>query len=231
MNYNSLISSASFKEKLSYLNSSIQKALEEHSYPLKLIGNIFYGHKPGWFVDQPLLPAMEKKRSRFIDALTGKKYMFEIGINGGHSSFLALESNPEITIVANDIAQHYPPCPDRHPETYVPVACKVLSELYPGRFTSIIGDCLTVVPKFMNGNADLRFDAVHLDGRKDTYTRDFHNIQNNMTPDCHIIFDDMQDRSVKRQVDNLIKSNTIKIHPSFPRMTENMYTHEVTQLL
>lgn len=231
MNYHDIINSKSFKDNLTYLNIKIKDALQQQNYPLKLIGNIFYGHNPGSFFNNSLLPEQEKKRDRFVRVLTNKTNMFEIGINGGHSSLLALESNPTIKIVANDIAKFYPPCPDRHPEVYVPVACSVLTELYPDRFTYLFGDCLTVVPKFVSESRELFFDAVHLDGRKDTYTRDFNNLSSVMTPDCSIIFDDMQDLSVVRQVDSLIQEQRIKIHPEFPRMDERMYTHEVTQLV
>ena len=231
MKYRDTINSKSFKDNLTYLNTKIKDALQQQSYPLKLIGNLFYAHTPGEFFNCALLPYLEKKRDRFVEALVDKTSMFEIGINGGHSSLLALESNPEIKIVANDIAKFYPPCPDRHPEVYVPVACNVLSELYPDRFTYFFGDCLTAVPKFVSESKDLSFDVVHLDGNKNTYTTDFNNLSCVMSPDCHIIFDDMQDPNVMRQVDVLIKEQRVKIHPSFPRMVEKIYTHEVTQLV
>ena len=201
MNYFDIINNKSFKDNLTYLNTKIKNALQQQNHPLKLIGNIFYGHKPGDFFNYPLLPEQEKKRERFVRALADKTNMFEIGINGGHSSLLALESNPGIKIVANDIAKFYPPCPDRHPEVYVPVACNVLSELYPDRFTYFFGDCLTAVPKFVSESRNLSFDVVHLDGRKDTYTKDFNNLSCVMSPDCRIIFDDMQDPGVMSTVD------------------------------
>ena len=80
MNYFDIINNKSFKDNLTYLNTKIKNALQQQNQPLKLIGNIFYGHKPGDFFNYPLLPEQEKKRERFVRALADKTNMFEIGI-------------------------------------------------------------------------------------------------------------------------------------------------------
>lgn len=227
MQYEEIINKKSFNDSLRYLNEQIKIGLEKERFPIKIIGNIFYPHTPGFFYNEPLYWEMEKKRERYSLALQNKSDMFEIGINGGHSSLLALESNPNLKVVANDIAKFYPPCRDRHPEIYVQIACKTLKEIYGDRFSYIIGDCQATVPKFINENKDRKFDVIHLDGAKQTYTKDFYNLYDNMTDDCTVIFDDMQDNNVKQQISNLFKDGKIKENDLFPRMKENRYTHEI----
>jgi predicted O-methyltransferase YrrM len=231
MEYKKIIQKKSFENNLKYLNNEIKEALENKGVPVKIIGNLFYPHTPGLFFEQELYHPMHEKRTRYSLAMQGKKNMFEIGINGGHSSLLALESNPDLCITANDIASFYHPCPDRHPEIYVKVACRVLKELYQERFDYIIGNCLESIPKFTKENQSIFFDVIHIDGVKNTYTKDFNNLYRNMTEDCVIIFDDMQDPQVSRQVCDLMNHHKIVKHENFPRMKGSSYTHEIVSVV
>ena len=55
-------------------------------------------------------------------AATESSRMFELGINGGHSVFLSLLANNELSLVGNDVAAYWRECPRSHPEIYVPEA-------------------------------------------------------------------------------------------------------------
>ena len=50
-----------------------------------------------------------------------------------------------------------------------------------------------------------------------------------MMDDFTVIFDDMQDNNVKRQILNLFKDGKIKGNNLFPRMKENRFTHEIVK--
>ena len=155
--YNSLIESQDFVDKLNILNNNLKEELEKNNYKVTLIGNLFYDHEQmdPPFYNSPLLKGCEEKRKRLSKACGMKTTMFEIGLNGGHSSLLSLMSNDKIKVYSNDIAEFYPPCRNIHPEIYVPVAANTLKNVFNDRFNFIKGSCLSEVPKFVKENSEL----------------------------------------------------------------------------
>lgn len=228
--YHSLVESTDFINKLNVLNSNLKKELENKNYVPTLLGNLFYDHEqmtPPFF-NSPLLKDCEEKRKRFSAACMMRTKMFEVGLNGGHSSFLALTSNEDMNVYSNDIAAFYPPCPNIHPEVYVPEAARTLKNLFNNRFNFIKGSCLTEIPNFVRNNPEMVFDIIHIDGNKNTYQNDFFNIRPLLADNCIVIFDDSQNPAVQNLVDNLIKARYLHRTPDFPQMNPNIkYRNEV----
>jgi predicted O-methyltransferase YrrM len=155
--------------------------------------------------------------------------MFEIGLNGGHSSFLCLMNNKDLKVYANDIAQFYKPCPEAHPEVYVCTAAETLSNIFGDRFTFIKGSCLEKVPEFVKQNNDLEIDVVHIDGDKTTYMKDFYNIEPLLVNNAMVIFDDTQQPNVANIVNELVKKGKLRRHSDFPTLStkDHIYTNEI----
>ena len=220
------IKSNIFIEKLNLLNKELKDSLINNNYEPLLIGNLFYDHlqKTPPFYNSKLFEGCKRKRIRLYNAVKDKKNMFEVGTNGGHSSFLALISNNNLNVYSNDIASFYPPCPNTHPEIYVPTASNVLKKLFPNRFTFIRGDCLIEIPNFVSKNKKLKFDIVHIDGAKNTYKKDFLNLIPLLDIGCLIIFDDTQQYDIQRQINELINEGYLKRVKYFPIM-DKTYQH------
>jgi len=215
-------------EELRYLNSEIKKDLAKSGFAQKIVGNLFYAHycDPEEQLCETLFEGCAAKRERFAHAMLGRTCLFEIGINGGHSSLLALLANPELVVYANDIAQPYQ---DYHPEIYVRTACRVLKELFPDRFHFLIGDCLAEVPRFVAERPDVCMDIVHIDGAKHTYKQDFLNLRPALSPDALVIFDDLNDPVVRAQVDDLRAAGAVRAVEDFPRM-DCRYDHDIVEV-
>jgi hypothetical protein len=229
-NYNNLIKSSEFIDNLNYLNTTLKDSLIKNNYMSVLLGNLFYDHeqKNPPFYSSELLKDCEEKRIRLFKAAQMKTHMVEIGLNGGHSSFLCLMANKDIIIYANDIAEYYPPCPNIHPEIYVLVAANTLSEIFRGRFNFIKGSCLTEIPKFVKSNPDIKIDLVHIDGAKHTYKQDFLNIIPLLEDGALVVFDDSNNIQVERTVNELISANLLYRTNKFPQMdTTIKYRNEI----
>ena len=228
--YNSLIESQVFVDKLNILNNNLKKELENKKYIPTLLGNLFYDHEQmnPLFYNSPLLKECEEKRKRLSKACGMKTTMFEIGLNGGHSSLLSLMSNDKITVYSNDIAEFYPPCRNIHPEIYVPVAANTLKTFFKNRFNFIKGSCLSEVPKFVKENSEVELDIIHLDGDKRTYKEDFFNLKPLLKDESIVIFDDTQQPNVQKLVDDLVKQGYLHRTTEFPKMNESIkYRNEI----
>ena len=202
-----VIAQPDFIEKLTYLNAKINDSLKKHNLPEIIGGNLFY--EPNAKLDINFEQHCASKRRRFTQAVNDKSTMFEIGINGGHSSLLALMSEPKLAVYANDLAKPF----DRyHPEIYTLVAC----EVFPDRFNYVIGDCLQEVPKFVQYNAHIKFDIIHIDGAKETYTSDIGNLTPSLLNNAIVIVDDYNIRRVKSQVDALLTDSAFRRLEAFP---------------
>lgn len=228
--YIKMIKSDDFNDKLNILNNNLKIALENKKYILTLIGNLFYDHEQldPPFYNSPLLKECEEKRIRFSKACQMRTTMFEIGLNGGHSSFLAMNANKNLIVYSNDIAEFYPPCPNIHPEIYVPEAAKTLKTLFNNRFNFIKGSCITEVPNFVKNNSQITFDIIHIDGAKKTYKQDFINIKPLLNDNCIVIFDDSNIQSVRKVVDDFIRQGHLHRTSDFPQMNTNIkYRNEI----
>jgi SAM-dependent methyltransferase len=227
-NLNNIINSTEFTSKLKILNNNLKDQLEKNNFLPILIGNLFYDHAQPNFYNSPLLDDCHEKRIRFSKACSMRNTMFEIGLNGGHSAFLALMSNKNLKIYSNDISQFYPPFPKIHPEIYVQIAADTLKTFFDNRFTFIKGDCLTEIPKFIKNNPSIKFDIIHIDGEKSTYKQDFLNLIPSLNENAIVIFDHSQQVNVQKVIDELINCNYLYRLYDFPKMNTNIkYRNEI----
>lgn len=139
---------------LKRLNSVIEAAGQP------LVGNLCYDHLQEDYVESPPNPVFRSKRDRFRKATEGRIRMLEVGVNGGHSAYLALTSNPALEFHGIDICEH----------AYVLPAVAQLQAEFPGRVFFHRGDCLEVLPLLAEGRQ--QFDVFHIDGAKHTYLAD-----------------------------------------------------------
>lgn len=228
--YESLITSNIFTSNLNHLNNSLKSELEYNNYVPVLLGNLFYDHdqRNPPFYNSGLLNECEAKRIRLFQATKNRSSMFEIGLNGGHSAFLSLMANKELIVYSNDIAEFYPPCPDIHPEIYVPTAATTLKKIFGDRFLFYKGSCLEEVPRFVEKNKHVKLDLIHIDGAKHTYTRDFMNLIPLLADNALVIFDDSNNSSVLQAVNELIKKGYLHRTPDFPSMDRTIkYRNEI----
>jgi len=226
--YFELINSQKFKNSLKDLNSSIIQNLKNKI----LLGNLFYDHEQENFYESDLLKDCEEKRIRLYQAAKKSKSMIEIGVNGGHSSFLCLNANENLSVIGNDIAEFYPGCPKCHPEIYVPEAFKFLETTFENRFKSLKGNCLKVIPEFVKENPDKKFDLVHIDGNDETYEQDFFNLIPVLEDKALVIFDDSNIPFIQSLINDLIQKNYLKRIDEFPQMKENVkYRNEILEYI
>jgi predicted O-methyltransferase YrrM len=85
---------------------------------------------------------------------SGARLIGEIGFNAGCSSYALLKHVPDAKVVSFDLGEH----------DSVAVNKKLIDEKFPGRHTLVTGDSRETVPAFADGNPDLRFDLVFIDG-------------------------------------------------------------------
>ena len=223
--------SEEFKSKLTILNSNLSNNLISKSLEPVLIGNLFYDHLEQDFQNHPLNPLLETKRQRLFDVAKKCSNAFEVGVNGGHSALLMLDSNPELNFTGNDIAAFYPPEPRCHPEVYVPAAFDSLKQLFPGRVQTITGSCITELPKYAEKNNTKHIDLLHLDGDKWTYETDFFVMRPLLKSGAYVIFDDTQQPGVQALVDKLLTKDIV-IRSEYPKMASSeIYTHEIVKVL
>lgn len=125
-----------------------------------LVGNLCYDHFQEDYVHRPPNPILRAKRDRFRKAIDGRTRMLEVGVNGGHSAYLALTSNPALEFHGVDICEH----------SYVSAIAAHLEKQFPDRFFFHRGDCLKVLPRLVQDRQ--KFDVFHIDGAKRTYLND-----------------------------------------------------------
>ena len=223
--------SEEFNAKLHILNSNLSDSLKSKKFESVLIGNLFYDHLEVDFQNHKVNPALETKRQRLFDLAKKCSSAFEVGVNGGHSAFLMLQSNPELNFIGNDIAAFYPPEPRCHPEVYVPAAFDSLKQLFPGRVQTITGSCITELPKYATANSTKHIDLLHLDGDKWTYEQDFFTMLPLLTPEAYVVFDDTQNPNVQSLVDKLLNKQLV-VRSEYPKMeASEIYTNEIVKVL
>jgi hypothetical protein len=153
----------------------------------RLAGNLFYDHYQEDFADTPPASFNSEKRARFRRACSEGTRMLEVGLNGGHSAYLALTANPSLELHGVDIADH----------AYVRPVADWLAREFPGRFFFYEGGCLSVLPEL--AKRGLRFDLFHIDGGKHTYYRDVLNCHRMLEGErALVIMDDLNIGSVQR---------------------------------
>lgn len=116
---------------------------------------------------------------------TGFKTLFEIGFNAGHSSSMILEMFDDVSIVSIDIGQF----------DITETNAKIVKKRFPGRFEYRETDSLNLNP------GDIKADILFIDGSHDYpyVSSDFALALASKVP--YIILDDLQNRNVKRVLD------------------------------
>ena len=195
--YERLISSAEWEDALSSLNAFLAKSLEDAGKPVRLNGNLFYGHNRTNWAQESYVPAFDMKRRNFFAMATQSKSLLEISVNGGHSLLLALMANPNLEVYGIDVCERL----GRdwsHVEVYVPAAFTWLQYHFPGRTKFIRGNSLVEVPKLSLERPDLRFGMYHLDGSKFTHLQEVVSAYHILEDNALIVHDDSNLGPVKR---------------------------------
>jgi len=134
--------------------------------------------------------------------------MLEIGVNGGHSAYVALSATPDLEFHGVDIGEH----------SYVRPAIDWLAAEFPGRVFFHEGSCLEVLPRLHRQG--LRFDLFHVDGAKHTYYRDILNCHRLAERDREILIvvDDFNFGAVETVWRRCLCQGLVAPHPDFPPM-------------
>jgi predicted O-methyltransferase YrrM len=197
--------------RLRRLNQVVESAGEP------LTGNLFYDHLQEDYVDAPPIAIMRPKRDRFRRAVEGRRRLLEIGVNGGHSAYLALTSNPTLEFHGVDICTN----------GYVIPAVEWLHAEFPGRVFFYEGSSLDVVPELARRGE--RFDCFHVDGAKYLYYMDVLNCGPMIADDGAIlIMDDVQLPVVGRAWNRCVRERLVQSCPEFPPMAHSLkYRQEI----
>ena len=145
----------------------------------------------------------------------------EVGVNGGHSAFLALSANPELEFHGVDICDH----------RYVEPAVAWLADEFPGRVFLHPGNSLEVLPRLASSSS--RFDLFHIDGAKFNYLDDIANSSRMVSPEgAVVIVDDAETTSATIALSILSRFGVVRSHPEFPPMSPDVPNrHEIRSLL
>lgn len=200
--FEQMIADPKWQDRLASLNSTLCESMSGTDEVPMLNGNLFYAHKDPDFFKNDLIGRFETKRKNLFYLAKQLKTLLEVGVNGGHSLFLALTANPDLTVVGVDVAERLDL--DWAPvEHYVPAAFRWLEAEFPGRCTFIKGNSLVELPSFALQNPDLIVDAVHLDGAKNTHLRELLAILPLMRKGGYVIFDDANTSPVQRGIEQV----------------------------
>jgi len=173
-----------------------------------LAGNLFYRHRQEGFVDLPPDPVYRAKRDRVRAAVRKSHRMLEIGVNGGHSAFLALTANPHLEFHGVDICEH----------SYVEPAVAWLEREFPGRVEFYRGDSLRAVPSLTASG--LEFDLFHIDGAKFNYYDDIVNCSRAVVrAGALVVVDDAETMAARVALASLAVFGVIKPVAEFPSMS------------
>ena len=170
-----------------------------------LHGNLCYGDLQDDYLTRPPNPATRPKRDRLRAAVAGRTRLLEVGVNGGHSAYVALSANPKLFFYGVDICEY----------AYVRPAIDLLKEQFPGRVSFAAGSSLRVLPEFSDGVE--MFDAFHIDGAKHLYFKDILNCARLIDGDsASLIVDDTQLRSVAWVWGRSVRCGLIRPDPVNP---------------
>ncbi len=177
-----------------------------------LMGNLFYLHQQDDYLTSAPNPLLRMKRDRMRRALGDRTRLLEVGVNGGHSAYLALTSNPELEFHGVDICEW----------SYVKPAVEWLQERFPGRVHLHAGDSLKVLPAL--AKSGLTFDAFHIDGAKWAYYHDILVCQGMITESgpAVIVVDDTNRPVVSATWARCLSQGLIQALPEFPAMPQTL---------
>lgn len=170
--YDEMLACEAWTAGLADLNAHLANTLAHWGQTAELNGNLFYGHRDPEFQNNGLLGRFDGKRRNLFWLAQHSTHMFEVGVNGGHSLYLALSANPTLRVTGVDICKQLTPTWARV-DIYVPAAFSWLKQAFPGRCRFITGNSLVELPKYVDENPSETIDLLHLDGSKDTHLREF----------------------------------------------------------
>ena len=188
--YDEMIADPDWQRRLRALNEALWASMAGLPEAERCLnGNLFYAHKAPDFREAALLPRFDIKRRNLFALAQRIESFLEVGVNGGHSLFLALSANPRLKVVGIDVAErlHQSWAPV---DLYVPEAFRWLDAAFPGRCTFIKGNSLVELPRFALDHPERRIDALHLDGSKETHLRETLAALPLMREGGFVIFDD-----------------------------------------
>lgn len=175
-----------------------------------LEGNLFYVRYQDGFADQPPAAIFAAKRRRVVAACKGRERLLEIGVNGCHSAYLVLSTNPNLTYFGVDICDH----------PYVQPAAQWLQAEFPGRVHFFPGDSQSVLRRL--AASGYTFDAFHIDGSKRLYFRDITLCSTMVgSPDAVVIVDDSEQLGVRVALRGLRGLRVVRGTPAFPAMSRH----------
>lgn len=227
--YDAMVSAPVWRRQLALLNSRLRDALSAAGAPECLSGNLFYDHLQPRFWEAELLADCDAKRRRLFTLAQQATNYFEVGVNGGHSLFLALSANPALVCTGVDLCKRMSPKWGAV-DVYVEVAAEWLKEVSPGRVTFLKGDSLTEIPRFIASYQGGSIDLVHVDGDKRTYLQDVRNLWSRLAPDARVIFDDTDIPLCRQMVQAVLDSGYAVIDPEFPDFGHQKYQHSVVRV-
>ena len=170
-----------------------------------LRGNLCYDDLQTDFATRAPKAETRPKRDRLRLAVGPRRRMLEVGVNGGHSAYVALTANPHLAFHGVDVCEH----------AYVRPAIELLKEGFPGRVFFSEGNSLAVLRDLAeNGH---HFDMFHIDGAKHLYFKDILNCSRIIDgKDATVVVDDTQLRSVAWTWRTSVRYRLIKADPQNP---------------
>ncbi len=187
--YDEMLACPAWIAGLDDLNAHLANTLSRWGQSAELNGNLFYAHRDPDFLNSGLLPRFDGKRRNLFWLARQSRHMFEVGVNGGHSLYLALSANPALRVTGVDICRQLTPTWARV-DIYVPAAFAWLTQAFPGRCRFITGNSLVELPKYADENPTETIDLLHLDGSKDTHLREYLALKPLMPKGAFLLQDD-----------------------------------------
>jgi len=202
-------------DRLRRLNAVIEGCHEP------LAGNLCYQHEQTDFASSPANPIYRTKRDRFRRAVSGRRRMLEVGVNGGHSALLALSSNPRLEFHGVDLGEH----------SYVEPAVEWLRQEFPKRVFFYKGNSLKVLPHL--AARELDFDLLHMDGAKFNYLDDIMNASRMVSiGGALVIVDDAEMKSARIALFVLGRLGVVSPVAEFPPMpSSDSNRHEIRRVV
>lgn len=202
--YDDLIACDAWQAGLQDLNAHLATSLTDAGQATELNGNLFYEHLDAEFRNRGLTPRFDGKRRNLFKLAKESEHMFEVGVNGGHSLYLALSANPELRVTGVDICKQVQPSWGRV-DIYVPAAFEWLNNSFPGRCSFIAGNSLVELPRYVEEDPGETVDLLHLDGAKNTHLREFLAIRPLMSEGAVLLQDDTNTKPVRQSMRQILK--------------------------
>jgi predicted O-methyltransferase YrrM len=179
---------------------SALNAVVEHSGEL-LEGNYCHRHHARVGSLTPPDPRRSWKREYLRRCVGEIRTLLEVGFNAGHSAAIALLGNPDLDVVAVDLARH----------SYTRVCAEILSESFPGRIVFHWGDSTSVLDS-SEGLKAAEFGLVHIDGghSKDVFRHDLNWWISSSQPGSKLLVDDAYVPHIKGSLEMEVVAERIR---------------------